>query len=55
MIKNPLKLYNFYIKEKEKAINNKDFTQKTFNKLQKMRKQLQKYGILPINQRWKNL
>ena len=50
--KNPLKLYSYYLKRKEEALYNKDFTQKTFNELQSMKKELQKMGLLPINTKW---
>lgn len=49
MKKSPLKLYSYYLEEKEKMLNNKDFTQKTYNNLRKIEKQLQKVGLLPIN------
>lgn len=55
MTKKPFELYKYYLKEKKRAINEKDFTQKTFNNLQKVKKQLQSMGLLPINQKWKNL
>lgn len=45
--KTPLKLYSYYLDRK-----NKDFTQKTFNELQSMKKELQKMGLLPINKKW---
>lgn len=55
MRKKPFELYKHYLKEKEKAITNKDFTYKTYKELQTMKKQLQKMGLLPVNQKWKNL
>ena len=36
-------------------IDTKDNTEKTFKRIMKMKKQLQKYGMLPINKKWKGL
>lgn len=55
MKKTPFALYRQYLQEKEKAIINKDFTYKTYKELQTMKKQLQKMGLLPVNQKWKGL
>jgi hypothetical protein len=52
MEKNPLKLYKIYLQKKEKALQERDFTQKTFNELQQMKKKLQQMGILPVNKKW---
>ena len=50
----PHKLYSYYLNEMKKIPNEK-LTQKKYNELRKIEKQLQKYGMLPINEKWKGL
>lgn len=55
MMNKPFELYKYYLKEKERVLSEKDFTQKTYNNLKKVEKRLQIMGLLPINQKWKGL
>lgn len=49
MEKSPFKLYKQYLKEYNEMIDTKDNTEKTFRRITKMKKELQKMGLLPIN------